>query len=103
MPNKKGASSAFGYLSEAFTIDFTNILTERRANMEDKQYICDMLLNTLKATYSYRDLVDITYIKSKESDESHVVIHYLSGTRIICTTMDSGFAMIKDIINHIGG
>lgn len=71
--------------------------------MEDKQYICDMLLNTLKATYSYRDLVDITYIKSKESDESHVVIHYLSGTRIICTTMDSGFAMVKDIINHIGG
>ena len=71
--------------------------------MEDKQYIFDMLLNTFKATYSYRDLVDITYIKSKESDESHVVIHYLSGTRIICTTMDSGFAMIKDIINHIGG
>lgn len=71
--------------------------------MEDKQFICDILLNALRATDNYRNLVDITYIKSKESDESHVVIHYLSGTRIICTTMDSGFAMIKDIINHIGG
>lgn len=71
--------------------------------MEDKQFICDMLLNALRATDSYRDVVGITYVKSKDSDESHVVIHFLSGTRIICTTMDSGFAMIKDIINHIGG
>lgn len=71
--------------------------------MEDKQFICDMLLNALRATDSYRDVVGITYVKAKCSDESHVVIHFLSGTRIICTTMDSGFAMIKDIINHIGG
>ena len=71
--------------------------------MEDKQFICDMLLNALRATDSYRDVVGITYVKSKHSDESHVVIHFLSGTRIICTTMDSGFAMIKDIFNHIGG
>lgn len=105
MPNKKRASRTWNPLtqSEAFSNDFTNILTERRANMEDKQFICDMLLNALRATDSYRDVVGITYVKSKHSDESHVVIHFLSGTRIICTTMDSGFAMIKDIINHIGG
>ena len=68
--------------------------------MEDKQFICDMLLNALRATDSYRDVVGITYVKSKHSDESHVVIHFLSGTRIICTTMDSGFAMIKEF-RHI--
>lgn len=92
MPNKKRASRTWNPLtqSEAFSNDFTNILTERMANMEDKQFICDMLLNALRATDSYRDVVGITYVKSKHSDESHVVIHFLSGTRIICTTMDSG-------------
>ncbi len=70
--------------------------------MEDKQFICDMLLNALRATDSYRDVVGITYIKSKDSDESHIVIHYISGTRIICTTMKDGMDVIRTILANIG-
>lgn len=66
--------------------------------MEDKQLICDCAAHALKQTDAFKDI-----IQSKESGESHVVIHYQSGTRIICTTMDSGFELLKDIINHVGG
>ena len=71
--------------------------------MEDKQFICDCLAHTLKQTDAFKDLIRIDYVKEKNSDESQAIIHYQSGTRFICTTLDDGFAMMKDIINHIGG
>ncbi len=68
--------------------------------MEDKQKICDRLLETLKLTRQLYDLIDLDYIEEKEL----VVAHFEGGgKKEINVAMDSGIAMIKDIIRAIGG
>lgn len=72
--------------------------------MEDKQKICDLLLATLQATREYSDLDLLTYVTPKQPHryDSYVEVRFTSGgKRIINTSMDSGFAMIRDIITHI--
>ena len=72
--------------------------------MEDKQKICDLLLATLRETRLYSDLKSLTYITPRQQDryESYVEVRFQSGgKRIINTSMDSGFAMIRDIMAHI--
>ena len=72
--------------------------------MEDKQKICDLLLVTLQATRKYSDLESLTYVKPEQPSryDSYVEARFTSGgKRIINTSMDSGFAMIRDIMNHI--
>lgn len=68
--------------------------------MEDKQRICDRLLETLKLTRQLYDLIDLDYIEEKEL----VVAHFEGGgKKEINVAMDSGIAMIRDIIRAIGG
>ena len=68
--------------------------------MEDKQRICDRLLETLKLTRLGTDLIDLDYIKESEI----VVAHFEGGHKVdINVACDSGIAMIKDIIRAIGG
>ena len=72
--------------------------------MEDKQKICDLLLETLQATRLYSDLKSLTYVTPKQPNryDSYVEVKFQSGGgRIINTSMDSGYAMIRDIMNHI--
>lgn len=73
-------------------------------NMENKQKICDLLLETLRATREYSDLLYLWYVVPEQPYrfESYVEARFTSGgKRIINTSMDSGFAMIRDIMAHI--
>lgn len=68
--------------------------------MEDKQRICDLLLVTLQATRGAQDVVSMVY----DGEAELVVITFLSGgKRIINVAMDSGTAMIRDIMSGLGG
>lgn len=68
--------------------------------MEDKQRICDLLLVTLQATRGAQDVVSMVY----DSEAELVVITFLSGgKRVINVAMDSGTAMIRDIMSGLGG
>lgn len=68
--------------------------------MEDKRRICGRLLETLKLTRQLYDLIDLDYIEEKEL----VVAHFEGGgKKEINVAMDSGIAMIRDIIRGIGG
>jgi lactate dehydrogenase-like 2-hydroxyacid dehydrogenase len=68
--------------------------------MENKQLICDRLLECLYLTRHLYDLIDLDYIKEKEI----VVAHFEGGgKKEINVAMDSGIAMIRDIIRAIGG
>lgn len=64
---------------------------------EDKQKICRLFLKTLQATRYFYDLVDLRFDPEKEIvtavfDNGH--------TTTANVAMDSGIAMIKDILNQ---
>lgn len=66
---------------------------------ENKQQICDLLLVTLQATSNAADVVSIIYDDSSEK----VQVKFVSGgIRTINVAMDSGTAMIRDIMNNLG-
>ena len=66
---------------------------------EDKEAICKLLCIALQKTRGAADLVCLTY-----DDENEVVTAtFDGGTKTINVAMDSGMAMIRDIINHLGG
>lgn len=66
---------------------------------EDKQEICTLLCETLQHTNNCRgDLLRIIY---HEEDETVEVV-FLNGTRVVNVAMDSGTAMIRDIMTHLG-
>lgn len=66
--------------------------------MEDKSKICDLLLKTLQETYNLHDLEDLEYIPEQEA----VLATFASGaTKKANVAMDSGTAMIQDIIAQI--
>lgn len=70
--------------------------------MEDKQEILNALCKALQLTWSQSDLVSLTYHQQSE-DLEEVIVKYASGnTRHINTSLDSGFAMIRDVCKHIG-
>lgn len=75
-------------------------LQERKGSgMENKQKICDLLLVTLQATSNVADVVNITY----NQDTELVLVTFASGgVRKINVAMDSGTAMIRDIMNNLG-
>ena len=65
---------------------------------ENKQAICDKLLEALKMT---RNLYDLVYLKYF-SDNQTVNAHFGNGTvKTVNVAMDSGTAMIRDIIKAI--
>ena len=66
---------------------------------ENKQLICDLLLLVLKATYHAADIVSLDY----DAEEEIVTIAYKNGyKRYANVAMDSGVAMIRDIMRNIG-
>ena len=67
---------------------------------EDKQLICDLLCWALKATRDQHDLEALIY--HKDNGDELVVIHYRNGGKNVNVTMDSGIAMIRDILRAIG-
>lgn len=68
---------------------------------ENKQHICDLLLRTLQATRNAFDCVSLTYEKTPEHEI--VIVKFASGgTRRINVAMDSGTAMIRDIMKGLG-
>ena len=67
--------------------------------MEDKQKICDLLLKTLQATDNARDLVSLTY---DAETETVTALFESGGKRVINVAMDSGTAMIRDVMENLG-
>lgn len=67
---------------------------------EDKQLICDLLCWALKATRDQHDLQALIY--HKEGCDEYVDICYPKGGRNVNVTIDSGIAMIRDILRAIG-
>ena len=68
--------------------------------MEDKQAICIALTTALHLTRQFEDL---GYLEYNEKSEIVLARFKNGGLRIIGVKADSGYAMIKDIVNHIGG
>ena len=67
--------------------------------MENKQEILDKLLLCLKETRDAGDIIALEYDKVKEI----VTAYFLSGgTRKINVAMDSGVAMIRDVMRGLG-
>lgn len=65
---------------------------------EDKQNILDLLLPALQATHKLHDLVSLEFDKGREL----VYAKFAGGnTRIANVALDSGTAMIRDVIGQI--
>ena len=68
--------------------------------MEDKQTICNALATALRLTRMFEDL---DYLEYNDDSETVMARFTNGGMRRIGVEGDSGYAMIKDIVNHIGG
>ena len=78
---------------------FVNEVSERNIIPGNKRTICNLLLKTLRATDNAQDLVSLTY---DEETETVTALFASGGARVINVHMDSGTAMIRDIMNHLG-
>lgn len=68
--------------------------------MENHQVICMLLCLTLRETRQYSDLESLDYAKKGEG--RYVIARFVNGGyRKINVTMDSGIAMIKDILKYL--
>ena len=70
---------------------------------EDKQKICDALLTTLQETHALHGLKSLEY---RKEDPDHfnfetVTATFKHGRRIINVEMDSGIALIKDVLKAL--
>lgn len=67
--------------------------------VENKQRILDLLLKTLHATANAVDIASLTYDAERES----VTVTFENGSsRIVNVAMDSGTAMIRDVMADLG-
>ena len=73
---------------------------ERRRTVENKQRICDLLCATLKETRNQYDLQSIVYHYNSPDDQM-VTLAYSEGGTPVNVSMDSGIAMIRDILKAI--
>lgn len=70
--------------------------------MEDKQAILDALTEALKITRNQNDLRSLKYYEDQEKDVQIVMVTWQNGaTKFINVTMDSGTAMIRDVMKCI--
>lgn len=69
--------------------------------MEDKQKICDALLECLKLTRYGMDIAAIRYFRQTESDEEVIIYFKGEGTLTINVSMDSGIGMLRDILKKL--
>lgn len=66
--------------------------------MEDKQKICDLLLPALQETSNLQDLENLTY---NENSETVIATFCYGRKKIVNVYLDSGTAMISDIVRQI--
>lgn len=79
-----------------------NAILKAITTSEDKQAICDALLLALKKTRHLHDLVGLKYTKMDVNGDEIVVAEFENGhTKKICVNLDSGTAMICDVIRQI--
>lgn len=92
---------AWGY------VEYENPLTDKQteafelipaSDLEDKNKICQLLCKTLQITRGASDLISLNYDKEAEI----VTAIFEGGTRRINVALDSGVAMIRDIMKGIG-
>lgn len=67
---------------------------------EDKQRICDLLCAALKATRDQQDLQALVY-HFNGPDDQMVSITWSEGGTSVNVSMDSGIAMIRDILRAL--
>lgn len=67
--------------------------------MERKQAVLDLLLQAIRSTSAGRDVTALRFDPVKEM--VHVDFETGKDGRIINVAMDSEWAMIKDVVNHI--
>ena len=65
--------------------------------MEDKQVILDLLCRTLQATRDQHDLKALIY----DEDSEEVMICWEGGNGVVNVALDSGIAMISDVLRAI--
>ena len=65
---------------------------------EDKKTICELLCKVLQKTRGAADLVSLEFDEITEI----VTVKFEGGERKINVAADSGTAMIRDIVNHLG-
>lgn len=69
---------------------------------EDKRKICSLLLPVVQATRAGWDVIDLEYTNNEFMDDEYVRIRYASGyTKKVNVTLDSGAAMILDVIKGL--
>lgn len=68
---------------------------------ENKQLICDLLTETLKATRDQADVVSIKFRELGPDDQEVTVTYENGGFRSVNVSLDSGIAMIRDILRAI--
>ena len=66
--------------------------------MEDKQKILNLLCRTLQATDNASDLLSLTYLPHEDA----VIVRFVNGRRRVNGALDSGTAMIRDVVNNLG-
>lgn len=66
--------------------------------MEDKQKILNLLCRTLQATDNASDLLSLTYLPHEDA----VIVRFKNGRRRVNVALDSGTAMIRDVVNNLG-
>lgn len=67
---------------------------------EDKQLICDLLCLALRATRNQADLEALVY-HYEDAEHQMVTVAYSEGGTSVNVSMDSGIAMIRDILKAI--
>lgn len=67
--------------------------------IEDKHEICNLLCKTLQATRGGYDILSVTYVKQKDAV---IVLFAGGGVKTINVAMDSGVAMIRDVMKNLG-
>ena len=88
-------TEAYGRAKESPEADENSL--QVRPLEEDKQAICDKLLEALQLTSNLYDLIYLKYLPNCEK----VVAHFPSGEKTVNVAMDSGTSMIRDIIRGI--
>ena len=87
------------YLLEIRRVAVDEAIAAASKDGENKQLICSLLCWTLKATRDQADLKQLIY--HKDAGMELVEVIYSEGGTNVNVTMDSGIAMIRDILKAI--
>jgi hypothetical protein len=89
------------YLLEIRRVAVDDAVAAASKDGENKQLICSLLCWTLKATRDQADLKQLIYHKDEAHDTELVEVVYSEGGTNVNVAMDSGIAMIRDILRAI--